>query len=130
MKRNIIVSAVLGLLFVAIYSITAIKPNPVKPVTKSKSKHAFTCNAGVTNAAAGNYQNQTVTISWSGVNSPAYYDYGGYYHCCGSMPNIPTTITHSTSVVISDPPANMGGTIVIRAYCSDGTLGGYQTVTF
>ena len=124
MKRNIILSAVLGLLFVAIYTVTAVRPVPAKPPVKIKSKQLFTCNAGVTNAHPGSYPGSSVVITWSGVNSPDHYTYGGYYHTSGTFGN---TVTYNTQCTI---PCHGGGTIVIKAYCADGTIGGFQTITF
>ncbi|MDB5090663.1 MAG: hypothetical protein JWR09_4657 [Mucilaginibacter sp.] len=125
MKKNIITSLIIGLVFAAIYSFTAIRIAPKNSAVKPEK--AFTCSAGVTGAHIISNNGGTVTIGWSGVNSPAHYDYGGYFHCAGGFG--PTTTT-STQCTISTGPGECGGTLVIRAFCSDGTLGGYQNIEF
>jgi hypothetical protein len=124
MKKNILATLLAGLILVCIYSFTLIHIPPKKVVANPKK--AFACSAGVTGAHVVSYGGGTVTIAWSGVNTPHHYDYGGYYQC--SVPTINTTVTYGTTITI--PYQCTGGTLVIRAYCSDGTLGGYQTIGF
>jgi len=124
MKKSILATLLAGLILVCIYSFTLIHTPPKKVAAKPKT--AFACSAGVTNAHVISNDGWTVTIGWTGVNTPHHYDYGGYYKC--SVPTIPTTVTYGTTITI--PYACTGGTLVIRAYCADGSLGGYQTIGF
>ena len=124
MKRNIIAALLAGIVLVGIYSFTLVNTTPKN--AGHKPAKAFTCNAGVTNAHVVSYNGSSVTIEWTGVNTPHHYDYGGYYKC--SVTSINTTVTYGTQITI--PYACTGGTLVIRAYCGDGSLGGYQNLVF
>ena len=114
MKKSILATLLACFILVGIYSFTLIRTPPKEGVTKPKK--AFTCSAGVTGAHVISNDGWTVTIGWTGVNTPDHYDYGGYYKC--SVPTIPTTVTYGTTITI--PYACTGGTLVIRAFCADG----------
>ncbi|RFZ95261.1 hypothetical protein D0C36_06960 [Mucilaginibacter conchicola] len=124
MKKSILATLLAGLILVGIYSFTIVRPTPKKVAVKPKQ--AFACTAGVTGAHVISNDGWNVTIGWSGTGTVHHYDYGGYYKC--SVPSINTTVTYGNQVTI--PYQCGGGTLVIRAYCGDGSLGGYQTFVF
>ncbi|WP_428328864.1 hypothetical protein [Mucilaginibacter sp.] len=126
MKRNLIITILVGLILVTVYSFTSIKPNHKIHKVKAKAKQEFSCNAvvtGVTGVYNGPY---SITITWTYTGTPDHFTYGGNFYCATGS-SFGTTSTNSTSATITIPSgtgcaySGINGRII--PICADGTEG-------
>ena len=124
MKRNLIYVLLTGIVLVAVYSFSSIKPNHKS--TKVKPKQKFSCGTVIT-GVKGVYNNAfSVTITWTYTGgAPDHFTYGGNFFCESGNPHYGTTSTNSTSATISLPGpcpySGLNGRII--PICADGTEG-------
>jgi hypothetical protein len=127
MKRNLILSLIMGSVFLTMLSFSSITEKPVKKTILAKSPQKFTCVASMGPVTLVSINSSSFTISWTYTGSPASFNYGGYFNNSnGSTSPLPpgNVLFPTTTLTLPRPAGSCGFRIGLACVCSDGTVVG------